>query len=326
MTKATNSDSTASEVMIEALIAHDLLFHCDISSNVLHRLLSGTEFNDLPILPDDRLYLAQRSSLLKEALANDNLADCSRYFQQWLNRLCSNADLNLEELHDENETLSFTTHRFYRWHDKRQTTGEPCEQFIATVNLQTLKRSLATKALNNALLETGDLAYISETSLLLIHQFVKRRNAFFETYNCLSPQEALRVLDIHKKNDRREIANLIKQHELLVLVKNKKNVIPAFQFNRFGQVYDEIKTLLKFCTQRRVNLFDLVFWLTSEIAAMPVADTCLAVEEGEPPVYFSEKTQNNGQMVKGKPIDLLASGNGLVFEQLAEQWLEVTAR
>lgn len=197
------------------------------------------------------------------------------------------------------------------------------ELFVATLNEQTLDEldENKWKKLDDHLSPLSDE---STLDVALMHRHVQQREQFIRENEMVSAELALDYLGESKSNVARKINELIKSNKLLVIKHNGKNLIPKFQFDRKGGVYNEIVSILKSADKSGVMPLELALWLTSERTELKIKTHRPGNLEGKDKDALAAlltQIEKDTTEYTGRPIDWLKNKETVPFNMALAQWL-----
>ena len=202
------------------------------------------------------------------------------------------------------------------------------EAFITTLNEQTLDE-LDEDKWKKLDAQLSPLSDESTLDVALMHRHVQQREQFIRENDMVPAKLALDFLGESKSNVARKINELIKRNQLLVIKHNGKNLIPKFQFNAKGSVYNEIISILNNADKSGVTPLELALWLTNERTEVQAQTHKPRNLKGKDKVALAALlTQIERDTIEytGRPIDWLENKETIPFNSALAQWLPAAAQ
>lgn len=206
---------------------------------------------------------------------------------------------------------------------RKQRLPKSIEAFITTLNEQTLDE-LDDNKWKKLDAQLSPLSDESTLDVALMHRYVQQREQFIRENDMVSAELALDYLGESKSNVARKINELIKRNQLLVIKHNGKNLIPEFQFNAKGAVYNEIISILNNADKSGVTPLELALWLTSErteVQAQSHQPSNLKAKDKVALATLLTQIEKDTIEYTGRPIDWLENKETVPFNSALTQWL-----
>lgn len=212
-----------------------------------------------------------------------------------------------------------------------ESANVPPEVFKALESLDKA-RAVAVEDSRRAELElmNAGLERTTESGLVLMHRFVKQRQAFLTQHELLKGKDVAKILGMTDSNLSRALARKRDAGQLLSVRMNDSDVYPDLQFNKHAQVYPALQKhlpeLLKYA-----DPWDVALWLVERrtvqlvVRAHDVSDADKYLKDGD--IDFDtliddlDNDSNSGDVITSTPLALLQRGEDELFDRYVDEWL-----
>ncbi len=174
------------------------------------------------------------------------------------------------------------------------------------------------------LLELNSFKSLPADHVLLLHQFVSRRDEFLNSYTFCDAKTIARTIGIRVNNLSRKMQQMREAGEILFVKMGDSYLYPEFQLDRQGNVFSALSYALPMLYEAGRTGWDICFWLFTEHSIL--------LERGLRPNKLKGKSfedlTNEGKQLKaqtvyhkGIPIENLRNKSVDFFAAQLEEWV-----
>ena len=191
---------------------------------------------------------------------------------------------------------------------------------------QALQKRAAQNQKNQVqLANDANFAELNETDLILLHRFVKRRDALLKSHPFVDASSFAQLLGINDQNVARKMKQLRDKQQVLAVEMTGSVMYPQFQLDKEGTVYPVLVAELPRILNAGRSHWEICFWLHDKqtiIISRPAIDTKALINISlEEVIALGQARETNCNYHTGTPINALIKGDIVNFTHLVDDWI-----
>jgi hypothetical protein len=205
------------------------------------------------------------------------------------------------------------------------TQDEALIKIVNCVDQALQKRSLENRQNLAKLSNDTHFTELNETDLILLHRFVKRRDALLKSQPFVDASSFAKLLGLNDQNVARKMKQLRDKQQVLAVEMTGSVMYPQFQLDKEGAIYPALVAELPRILDAGRSNWEICFWLHDEqtlTISSPAIDTKALVDISLEEILALGKAREAATIYHtGTPMNTLVTNNTATFVHFVDDWI-----